>query len=93
MRTGKKLAAAPRPVTCRAATQLAARRQEPICQTRDIHQNGANRVLVGWIISHHNRPKSFEEFVADTQIQVPPPPPGKKYVIAHNMHILFGGQS
>lgn len=56
-------------------------------QTRDIHQ--MERVLVGWIISHHNRPKSFEEFVADTQIQVPPPPSGKKYVIAHNMHILL----
>jgi hypothetical protein len=56
-------------------------------QARDIHQ--MERVLVGWIISTHHRPNSFEEFVAATQIQVPPPPPGKKYVIAKNMHILL----
>lgn len=56
-------------------------------QAKSIHQ--MERVLVGWVISHHHRPKSFEEFVADSQIKVPPPPPGKKYVIASNMHILL----
>lgn len=56
-------------------------------QARNIHQ--MERVLVGWIISTHHRPNSFEEFVAATRIQVPPPPPGKKYVIAKNMHIIL----
>lgn len=56
-------------------------------QAKSIHQ--MEKVLVGWVISHHHRPKSFEEFVAESRIQVPSPPPGKKYVIANNMHILL----
>jgi hypothetical protein len=56
-------------------------------QARNIHQ--MERVLVGWIISSHHRPKSFEEFAAATQIQVPPPPSGKKYAITKSMHIIL----
>ena len=56
-------------------------------QARDIHQ--MERVLVGWIISTHHRPQSFEEFATATHIQVPPPPAGKKYAIAKNMHIVL----
>ena len=46
------------------------------------------RVLVGWVIQNHHRPQSFEEFAAATHIQAPPLPPGKKYAIAKNMHIV-----
>jgi len=47
------------------------------------------RVLVGYVIRTHQRPASFEAFVAATQIQVPPPPDGQKYAIAKNMHIVL----
>ena len=50
------------------------------------------RALVGWVIRNHQRPKSFEAFVAASGIQVPPPPAGKKYVIAKNMHIVLVDQ-
>ena len=50
------------------------------------------RVLVGWVIRNRQRPKSFEAFVAASGIQVPPPPAGKKYVIAKNMHIVLVDQ-
>ena len=40
-----------------------------------------NRALVQWIIRNHQSPKNFEDFVARAQIQVAPPPAGKKYII------------
>jgi len=50
------------------------------------------RVLVGYVIRTHHRPKTFEEFVAATNLQVPPPPAGKKYSLASNMHIVLVNQ-
>jgi len=50
---------------------------------------GMERVLVGWVIQTHHRPQSFEEFASATHITVPPPPTGKKYSIAKNMHIVL----
>ena len=40
-----------------------------------------NQQLIRWVVQNHQRPKSFEDFVARANIQVPPPPAGKKYVI------------
>jgi hypothetical protein len=40
-----------------------------------------NHAYIGWILQNRRRPKSFEEFVTLSGIQVPPPPAGKKYVI------------
>ena len=57
---------------------------------QDIHT--MERALVGWVIRNHQRPKSFEAFVAASGIQVPPPPAGKKYVIAKSMHIVLVDQ-
>ena len=57
---------------------------------QDIHS--MERALVGWVIRNHQRPKSFEAFVAASGIQVPPPPAGKKYVIAKSMHIVLVDQ-
>jgi hypothetical protein len=57
---------------------------------QNIHE--MERVLVGWVIRNHHRPKSFEEFAASANIQVPPPPAGKKYFIAKNMHIILVNQ-
>jgi hypothetical protein len=43
-----------------------------------------NHVYIGWIVQTHQRPKTFEEFVASSGVQVPPAPDGKKYVIDRN---------
>jgi hypothetical protein len=40
-----------------------------------------NHAYVGWIVRNRRAPNTFEEFVAWSGIQVPPPPAGKKYVI------------
>jgi hypothetical protein len=40
-----------------------------------------NHAYIHWIVQNRRSPKSFEEFVASSGIQVPPPPSGKKYVI------------
>jgi len=48
-----------------------------------------NRQLRRWIVSNRRPPKSFEDFAANTTYQIPPPPPGKKYVIDPKMHLLL----
>jgi hypothetical protein len=40
-----------------------------------------NQALINWIFQNNRRPASFEEFAASAGIQIPPPPPGKKYDI------------
>jgi len=40
-----------------------------------------NQALIGWILSNQRHPASFEEFAANTDVQIPPLPPGKKYVL------------
>lgn len=40
-----------------------------------------NHAYIGWIVHTHQRPKTFEAFVAASGIAVPPAPAGKKYVI------------
>lgn len=40
-----------------------------------------NHAYVGWIVQHHQAPKTFEEFISLSGMKVPPPPVGKKYVI------------
>jgi len=46
-----------------------------------------DRAMLRWLVSHHRRPANFEEFAATAGVVIPPPPAGKKYVIAKNMHI------
>jgi hypothetical protein len=36
-----------------------------------------------------SRPASFEDFAARSQLQVPPPPPGKKYAISRDMKVIL----
>jgi hypothetical protein len=43
-----------------------------------------NRALIIWSVHHRRQPSSFEEFAASAGFQIPPPPPGKKYVIDSN---------
>jgi len=40
-----------------------------------------NQALLGWVIQNRRHPANFEEFAASANIQIPPPPPGKKYVL------------
>jgi hypothetical protein len=40
-----------------------------------------NQALLGWRLDNHRVPANFEEFAASANITIPPPPPGKKYVI------------
>jgi hypothetical protein len=51
-----------------------------------------NHAYVAWIVQHRQAPKSFEEFIKLSGMQVPPPPPGKKYVIDHAGFINFENQ-
>ena len=43
-----------------------------------------NHVYIGWIVQNRQRPKTFEEFITLSGVQVPPAPDGKKYVIDGN---------
>jgi hypothetical protein len=47
------------------------------------------RELRRWIVKTKQRPASFEDFAAKAQIQVPPPPAGKKYVITQEMRVAL----
>jgi hypothetical protein len=51
-----------------------------------------NRRLIRWIVGNRRPPKNFEDFAATAGFAIPPPPPGKKYVIAKNMHIQLISQ-
>ena len=46
-----------------------------------------NRSLLRWLMANRRPPKDFEDFAATAGVPIPPPPAGKKYVIAKNMHI------
>jgi hypothetical protein len=51
-----------------------------------------NRTLIRWIVRNRRAPGNFQEFASSAGITVPPPPPGKKYIIAPNMHIQLVNQ-
>jgi hypothetical protein len=46
-----------------------------------------NRSLLRWILGNRRRPQNFEDFAATAGVVIPPPPAGKKYIIAKDMHI------
>jgi len=51
-----------------------------------------NQVYFRWIVQTHQRAKSFEDFVARSGVNVPPPPQGKKYLIDHAGFIAMQNQ-
>jgi len=46
-----------------------------------------NQALLAWRIQNRRVPASFAEFAASAGINIPAPPPGKKYII--NSHGLI----
>jgi hypothetical protein len=48
-----------------------------------------SRELRKWIVRNRRPPKSFEEFAASANVQIPQPPPGKKYAVSKTMHVVL----
>jgi hypothetical protein len=40
-----------------------------------------NKALLGWMIKNRRHPQDFAEFASTANIQIPTPPPGKKYTL------------
>jgi len=51
-----------------------------------------DRVARVWMFRNHRRPTSWEDFAANAGVQIPPPPPGKKYVLSKDMRITLVDQ-
>jgi hypothetical protein len=48
-----------------------------------------DRVARVWMFRNHRRPTSFEDFAAHAGVEIPPPPPGKKYVLSRDMRVTL----
>jgi hypothetical protein len=43
-----------------------------------------------WGLNHNGMPKDFQEFAANPDgTVIPPPPPGKKYAFDHKKHVIL----
>ena len=47
------------------------------------------RDLRKWIVRNQRPPKSFEDFAATANTQIPPAPAGKKFAIDKQMHVIL----
>lgn len=68
-------ATANQPVTMNSAP-MAANTNDAMPDLRPL-----NQALLRWIVQNRRRPSSFEDFAASANTQIPPPPPGKKYIL------------
>ena len=48
-----------------------------------------NRSLRRWLMANKRVPKNFQDFAATAGVAIPPPPPGKKYMLSKDMHIIL----
>jgi hypothetical protein len=48
-----------------------------------------DRVARMWMFRNHRRPTSWDDFAANAGVQIPPPPPGKKYVLSRDMRVTL----
>jgi hypothetical protein len=60
----------------------------PVTQTDGQPDMGElNRVARLWMVRNQRRPTSWDDFVAHAGVTIPPPPPGKKYVLSKSMQV------
>jgi hypothetical protein len=52
-----------------------------------------NHALILYKAQNHRSPTTFEEFAASANIQIPPPPPGKKYALDGSGFIVLMNNS
>jgi hypothetical protein len=48
-----------------------------------------NRVARFWMFRNRRRPTDWDDFAAHAGVQIPPAPPGKKYVLGQDMHVTL----
>ncbi len=58
-------------------------------QVQDPDLSELNRQLRRWIVRNRRPPKNFDDFASSCGFQIPSPPPGKKYSIDKQMHIVL----
>jgi len=51
-----------------------------------------SQAVRSYIVANHRQPTSFEDFVANSHIAVPPAPPGKKYALDRRFHVILVNQ-
>jgi hypothetical protein len=51
-----------------------------------------NREVRKWILRNRRPPRNFEDFAATSDVQIPPPPAGKKYVLDKTMHVTVANR-
>lgn len=84
--------AAPPPQQPAATPPPAAAAASPMVQNGQPDLAEMNRTLIRWIVRNRRPPANFQDFAATAGVEIPPPPAGKKYVIAQNMHIQLVNQ-
>jgi hypothetical protein len=85
---------APAPARARVPTVATAQTTAAplVTPTGDPDLGAINRALLRWVMGNRRTPQNFDDFAATAGVTIPPPPAGKKYVIAKNMHILLVDQ-
>lgn len=73
--------------TVNSQTNQAASAAAPIVQTGQPDMAAVDRAARLWMFSNHRRPTNWDDFAANAGIQIPPPPPGKKYVLSKDMRV------
>ena len=79
----ESVAAPAPPASVQAAPPAPAPTGEPVNLDRELRK---------WIVRNRRPPKNFEDFAATAGVEIPPPPPGKKYVVDKTMHIVLANR-
>jgi hypothetical protein len=45
-----------------------------------------------WMFRNRRRPTDWDDFAAHAGVTIPPPPPGKKYALSHDMRVTLVDQ-
>ena len=76
-----------------ATSTPATKAAEPLATpTGEPDMPALNRALLRWVLANRRPPANFADFSATAGVPIPPPPAGKKYVIAKDMHIVLVNQ-